>query len=482
MITIVINADSTGTITTPEGTQSVAGNSDSEVRNKLIDMAAEYASKTGKSMPLNAEEGGQVWELVVAPNGTTTPRSSDFTADENEAETPATAEPDVQSHQKSAADTSMMDDLLELNPKSAHNTPTAGIAPSLVATPTQVPTRATTGIRGALNNLGLKLPPSASEIRQHQEALEAERKQAAIEAQLRRQAQEQETRREARRKEERTKERHQRRLIQTNFQGSRTILVANPKGGARKTTTTYLLAATMGVIRGGAVIAWDANETMGTLGDRSQQDTHTRTVVDLLEDAAESFATVEGSRLGALDRFVRPQGDAHFDVLASDEDATRQDIVDAEGFATVHEILQRFYRLILVDTGNNIRVPHFQAALKAADQLVIPVAASTDSARVAKQMMKAFRAAGHEDLVQRAVVLIHDLEPADRAGADYQEVAAAIAADFEGSVAAVVPVPFDVALKSGDVIEPDEISKATQAAYREAAAEIAKSLRSHLEA
>ena len=482
MITITINSDCTGTITTADGVESVSAESTSEVRTKLINMAADYAAKQGRPLPLNAEESGEVWALLVDPDGKTTPRPAGVTPGKDGAEAVSEAVPATPVQQATTGNSSMLDELLNLDSAPSQAAPSSEILRNTPEYTGHSPALATTGIRGALNSLGLKLPPSAGEIKQHKEALEAERKQAAVEAQRRRQAQEQETRREARRKEERAKERKQRRLIQTNFQGSRTILVANPKGGARKTTTTYLLAATMGIIRGGAVIAWDANETMGTLGDRSQQDTHTRTVVDLLEDAAESFATVEGSRLGALDRFVRPQGDAHFDVLASDEDATRQDIVDAEGFATVHEILQRFYRLILVDTGNNIRVPHFQAALKAADQLVIPVAASTDSARVAKQMMKAFRAAGHEDLVQRAVVLIHDLEPADRAGADYQEVAAAIAADFEGSVAAVVPVPFDVALKSGDVIEPDEISKATQAAYREAAAEIAKSLRSHLEA
>ncbi|MDR9777771.1 hypothetical protein RJJ65_35135, partial [Rhizobium hidalgonense] len=220
------------------------------------------------------------------------------------------------------------------------------------------------GLRGTLNGMGMKLAPKEAELAERRAAFaaqqaqeqqrQAEEEQARLaEEEQRRLAEEEraraeaeaqrahESRQAARQREAAERDREQRRLIQTNFMGVKTILVANPKGGARKTTSTYLLAATMGIIRGGSVIAWDANETMGTLGERSQQDQHSHTVVDLLEQAAPSFTSIEGSRLGALDAYVRPQGDSHFDVLASDEDATRQDIVDREGFETVHEILSR---------------------------------------------------------------------------------------------------------------------------------------------
>src|SRR4051794_8772424 len=52
------------------------------------------------------------------------------------------------------------------------------------------------------------------------------------------------------------------------FAGPRTIMIANPKGGAGKTPTTLLLGATLGSVRGGYVLAWDNNETRGTLGLR----------------------------------------------------------------------------------------------------------------------------------------------------------------------------------------------------------------------
>lgn len=352
------------------------------------------------------------------------------------------------------------------------------------------------GLRGTLNGMGMKLAPKEAELAERRAAFaaqqaqeqqrQAEEEQARLaeEERARAEAEAQrahESRQAARQREAAERDREQRRLIQANFMGVKTILVANPKGGARKTTSTYLLAATMGIIRGGSVIAWDANETMGTLGERSQQDQHSHTVVDLLEQAAPSFTSIEGSRLGALDAYVRPQGDSHFDVLASDEDATRQDIVDREGFETVHEILSRFYRLILVDTGNNIRVPHFLAAVDQADQLVIPVAAGRDSARAALKMMRSLEASGHGDLVESAVVLLHDLEPSTEAGSEYLDTVGAIAAEFKGQVAAVVAIPFDASLKGGDEIDHAKLAPATQHAYQEAAAAVAQSLRDGLE-
>ncbi|WP_223849032.1 P-loop NTPase family protein [Microbacterium hominis] len=60
------------------------------------------------------------------------------------------------------------------------------------------------------------------------------------------------------------------RLVQRRLDAPRTIVVLNPKGGAHKTTSTLLLAATFGTQRGGATLAWDNNETRGTLGWRAQ--------------------------------------------------------------------------------------------------------------------------------------------------------------------------------------------------------------------
>ena len=114
-------------------------------------------------------------------------------------------------------------------------------------------------------------------------------------------------------------------LIRRNFGGLRQVTVVNPKGGAGKTVAILLLAMTFGQKRGGYVLAWDNNETQGTLGMRAQQDFHARTVRDLLRDLSQ-FQGAHG-RIGDLSQYVRAQGEGMFDVLArvSPNDLTRLD-------------------------------------------------------------------------------------------------------------------------------------------------------------
>lgn len=501
---------STASITiTPNGNTTITIDGDSQEISAAGARAAnavsmrnvkKHAARSGNPVDVELREPHGISRLTVAPDGTITrlpnepERAAGAPADfpqwtQDEAEGipelfPSALPPEPQIHPEAPAVLSA--EVPEETPREQSAQPLVEDVDPAWMERAQQP--ATQGVRGTLNSMGLSLGPAASELADRrsaydQENLEAEQRRAEADAAAQRETEvardrrEQETRREARRREEEKLAREQRRVIQTNFQDARTILVANPKGGSRKTTSTYLVAATLGIIRGGGVIAWDANETMGTLGDRSAQDVHSRTVVDLLEQAADDFDSVEGSRVGTLDRFVRNQGDSHFAVLASDEDATAQDIVDGGGFRRVHEILTRFYRLVLVDTGNNIRADHFLAAAESADQLVIPVAASRDSAKPAQKMMKALVATGHEDLVRNAVVLIHDLKTHAAADEKYLETASAIAHEFQNKVSAVVPIPFDAALEDGKEIDYADLSSPTRRSYQEATAAIATSLR-----
>ena len=93
---------------------------------------------------------------------------------------------------------------------------------------------------------------------------------------------------------------------------------------------------------------------------------------------------------------------------AAPDSATRTSRGDGDAFVQVHEILSRFYSLILIDTGNNHRVSHFTSALEATDQLVIPVSAGADGAYAAEVMLDNFTSLGHAELVKNAVVLLHD--------------------------------------------------------------------------
>lgn len=503
-VAATLNPDGTAQLTISGSTTAIRGRSVDDARGQVLARITATAAKLNRPVRAEVTDPDGEWTLLVHPDGTveedpTTTRKRSR-APRPAAPAPVPVAPVAQAPRSplapaptegiapwEQAPTPNKAPTWTPQPESASVTETTAPAPpepqpATVADDPEWTTRAAQpaqeGARGRFNSLlGTKIGPSPTELAHRREALDQEREQRAREQAEAEAAAADEGRRAARERAEAENFRQLRAVIQTNFQRTRTILVANPKGGARKTTTAALLAAVLGIFRGGYVAAWDANETMGTLGARSLTGTHTRTVVDLLEAASR----LDSIRVGDLDAFVRPQGDSHFDVLASDEDPTRQDMVDADGFATIHDILERFYRLIVVDTGNNIRASHFRAALDSADQLVIPVAASYDSADAAEKMMRSFRASGHDRLVDEAVVLIHDLEP-ENGDPAYFDVARSIAERFEQQVSAVLPVPFDPALKDGGQIDYAQLADKTQRSYQEAAGAVARSLAAQLEA
>ena len=260
------------------------------------------------------------------------------------------------------------------------------------------------------------------------------------------------------------------RFVQRRLDGPRTIVVLNPKGGAHKTTSTLLLAATFGTQRGGATLAWDNNETRGTLGWRAQNAPHHRTAVDLLEHL-DSFAEPSQASLAALDTYVRTQVDARFDVLASDEDAAASSSIDAAAFDRLHGVLSRYYRLLIVDTGNNMRASNWVAAVAAADQLVIVSTVREDTAASAAWLLDGLREKGFDRKIDDAVTIL----AAPSAKPD-RKLAERLERHFAQVTGDVVHVPFDPALVDGGPIDFDALSPESRDAWLSVAASIAQRL------
>lgn len=257
------------------------------------------------------------------------------------------------------------------------------------------------------------------------------------------------------------------RTVQRRLDAPRTIVILNPKGGAHKTTSTLLLAATFGTQRGGATLAWDNNETRGTLGWRAQNAPHSRTAVDLLEDL-DRFTDASQASLASLDTYVRTQVDARFDVLASDEDAAASSTIDAAAFDRLHSVLARYYRLLIVDTGNNMRASNWVAAVAAADQLVIVSTVREDTAASAAWLLDGLREKGFDRKIDEAVTIL----TAPSARPD-KKLADRLERHFEQVTGSVVHVPFDPALVDGGPIDFDALAPETRDAWLTAAAAIA---------
>ncbi|WP_104133880.1 cobalamin biosynthesis protein CobQ [Cryobacterium sp. Y62] len=258
--------------------------------------------------------------------------------------------------------------------------------------------------------------------------------------------------------------------VQQSLRGPRTVVVINPKGGAHKTTATLLLAATFGTYRGGYTLAWDNNETRGTLGWRAQPARHSNTAVDLLRDL-ERFNDLRSARVGDLDNYVRSQGSTQFDVLASDEDAAASSTINGQAFTELHTALSRFYRVIVVDTGNNMRASNWEAALDAADQLVIVSTIREDTAASAAWLVDGLYERGHAEKVRNAVTVL--ASPSKVADAQLNR---RLHGHFASLTRTVLDVPHDPALVEGGTLSYDALAPATREAWLQVTAAVADGL------
>lgn len=253
--------------------------------------------------------------------------------------------------------------------------------------------------------------------------------------------------------------------------GRKTVMVINTKGGGGKTLVTLMLASYLGRYRSGSVLAWDNNETEGTLGMRAPSQSHHRTVVDLL-GALPTIANDPNAGTSELEHWVREQRGLSFDVLASADDDEAMRIIGEQEFEDLHTQLSRFYRMIVVDTGNNRLSPNWLAAAARADMLVFATSLKDDTSVVAAKNLDALVAMGRGDLVRNAVCVIsHTSAKTDTVGAGVHT-----REHFEQWVRSVVDIPYDPMLAPGLHLDPLKIAKRTHEACMEMAATVVDGL------
>ncbi|GAA2172456.1 hypothetical protein GCM10009784_02990 [Arthrobacter parietis] len=290
---------------------------------------------------------------------------------------------------------------------------------------------AETGFRGLLSRLGIRVAPSKRElvIRAHTRA------------------------------------------VSQHWPGPRTISVVNGKGGANKTPTTVMLAAVFARNGGGPVLAWDNNETRGTLGWRTEQGPHNSSVMDLLPETSQLLAPSAQSAL--LARYVHHQTEDKYDVLRSKPDvlASEQKIT-ADNFDALHEVASKYFRLNIVDSGNDETAERWLRMIHHTDQLVIATTTLEEHAEAGALLLEALRARGgkYAELSQNAVVIVSQ---SDKNGTAAQ--AQQIADGFAQLARSAVTIPYDVALLKGR-IRWGALKPATQGAWLAAAAAVADGL------
>jgi len=259
-------------------------------------------------------------------------------------------------------------------------------------------------------------------------------------------------------------------LVSRQWAGCRTIAIANGKGGVGKTLTTAMLAAVYGRHGGGNVLAWDNNDTRGTLGWRTETGMYDTTIRDLLPATGDLLSPAAG--VSDITRYVHHQAADRYDVLRSNPELLAVDQrLTTDDFDQLMQVAARYYRLVVFDSGNDESADRWLRMIDSTHQLVIPTLTAPESAESAALLLDALR--GRDDhsrqLVDAAVVIITQSEPSTAADARR------IAAGFEGRVRDVRTIPFDPALKSG-ALRFDYLRPATRAAWLAAAAAVADGL------
>lgn len=262
-------------------------------------------------------------------------------------------------------------------------------------------------------------------------------------------------------------------LVSQHHVGPRTIMFANGKGGAGKTLAAVCLAIVLARHSGAATVAWDNNQTRGTLGWSTESARHDASVLDLLPEIDRLLGTEAQS--ADMAEFVHHQTRDRYDVLKSKPDvlASAQRF-GAETVDRVHKVLTKFYRLVLIDSGNDETDPMWLAGLDRTDQLVVPTTTDDKYCESAALLLESLTKAGghYQRLAENAVVII-GVETSDVSRAKVAEQVRRF--KDAGLGRDVLTIPYDAGLKAR-IINYDALQEPTKLAWLAAGAAVAKGL------
>ncbi|MFI2363870.1 hypothetical protein [Promicromonospora sp. NPDC019610] len=240
-------------------------------------------------------------------------------------------------------------------------------------------------------------------------------------------------------------ERADERAVSQHWPGPRTISMVNGKGGAGKTPSTVLLAAVFAQFGGAGVVTWDNNQTRGTLGWRTEQGPHESTLLDLLPQTDRLLGP--SAQAADLARYVHHQTRDRFDVLRSKPIAmANEQRIEPQDVDAIHSVLSKYYRMILIDSGNDESDPMWQRMIDLTDQLVVATTTRDDHAEAGALLLEALgtRDGRSAYLAQQSVVVVSQADPKESSG-ELEKVADG----YRALAREVVTIPFDPAMVDG---------------------------------
>lgn len=296
------------------------------------------------------------------------------------------------------------------------------------------PRTAQRGLRGLLGKVGVKIAPGATEL--------AELEAAAQLAE------------------------HERIVRQATWDRAVSVLVANPKGGVGKTPMSLMLGGTLAAIRGGSVAIIEVSDDPGALTFRSEGSPN-RGLGELVTDAGNITSA------GQLAGYTAPQS-SFAAVIGSVGWRPRLDdtAVDA-----VVNVVDDYFAMRVMDSGNQPSSPAFGAAALSADVLVVPIFDAGDAALEAAQLLDGLTGTGGHaaELAKNAIVLrLHDGRP------EHPQVVARVDRILAShGITRQHVIPFDTHIAERGQLTLAKLAPATRRALTAAAADIVTTITNH---
>lgn len=443
-----LDQDGIAQITFGDTIHTLRGNDLQHARNQVVAFLAHQAAQLGHPLLAETHDPSGHWQLVVGPDGSVTPTplapppseapesTSSPTPSVTPDEAPAPEDPRLQP----AEDPAMFAPLSPPPAPSPTPAPLPVIQEPVPLTPT--PRRsflshevaeepANRGWRGALARLGLRMTPGQAE----------------------------------------RLERTDIQVVSQHWAGPRTIAVVNGKGGASKTPTTILLAAVFARNGGSGVLAWDNNQTRGTLGWRTEQAEHHATLLELLPQANHLLGPE--ARAADLAHYVHHQTRDRYDVLRSKPtDLASAQRINARDVDAIHQVASKYYRIIFIDSGNDESDPMWQRMIDHADQLVVATTTRDDHAEAGALLLEALNQRDEHaaQLAASSVVVVNQASPSAKSTELIR-----VAEGYHNLAREAVIIPYDQAMVDGHLLYGN-LQPKTQRAWLAAAAAVARGL------
>jgi MinD-like ATPase involved in chromosome partitioning or flagellar assembly len=252
-------------------------------------------------------------------------------------------------------------------------------------------------------------------------------------------------------------------VVDNPLRGTHSVVVLGGKGGAGKTSTAIGVGSVFAQLRKDKVVAVDGNPDMGAnLAERVDPMAASSYREVLADDRLERYADMRSH--------VGQSPASGLDVLGAHRQVSDRKLLDTKTYLATHERLQRFYSVLVTDSGTNVEHPVVKGLLENANSIVLVAASTPDSAQATGKVMDWLRESGYRELLAHAVVVLNNVT-----GRTDRKMVDTLVEAFSRRVGSerVFVLPYDAHIAAAGVVDIDQLRPATRRRFLEITAAVA---------